>query len=583
MKHRISQQLFNSIAAQLLRVIFACYFVVTVIVTCVQLTLEYQDTQDRLLRDIQALQQTFNLSINDAVWGVNDSGLQSILTGMMQQPIVIGVKVVDASNKILAAKGVVQDDKGNRFEVDADNKLLPIAEKEAVFAKVLSRTFPVMHTDELGTNEIGKWTVYSSQKFVVNQVKFGFMLLLVNAVIKTVALWFIFVFVVNRLLGRPLTQLSAFVGRLTIDNLGQEVFVLKNRNRNELNLLADKIRELQENLNSSVSRNAALYAQLQAEQAATQEINVHLEERVAQRTEALSLAYHAAEAARGELAQMLERLQRTQSELLESEKLASLGSLVAGVSHELNTPIGVALTTASTLEYDIASFRQAVEGGAVKRSYLDSFLQRNAEMGKLLVQSCHRAADLVSSFKQVAVDQTSERRRTFNLLELVEDNLTTLRPSLKHEKWSIRVDIPSDIVCASYPGPLGQVLVNMIQNAARHAFEGRDGGTVQISARRVADAVEMAITDDGVGMPPGTLAHIFEPFFTTRLGQGGSGLGLTISRNIVIGLLGGTLQAQSEPGVGTQMLLTFPMIAPQAAKAPKPSPNQADTTSIVNK
>lgn len=583
MKHRISQQLFNSIAAQLLRVIFACYFVVTVIVTCVQLTLEYQDTQERLLRDMQALQQTFNPSINDAVWGVNDTGLQSILSGMMQQPIVIGVKVVDAGNRIIAAKGIVQDDSGNRFTVDADNKLLPIAEKEEVFAKVLSQTFPVMHTDALGTSEIGKWTVYSSQKFVVNQVKFGFMLLLINAVIKTVALWFIFVFVVNRLLGLPLKQLSAFVGRLTIDNLGQEVLVLKNHNRNELNLLADKIRELQESLNSSISRNAALYAQLQAEQAATKELNVHLEERVAQRTQALSVAYHAAEAAREELAEMLERLQKTQSELLESEKLASLGSLVAGVSHELNTPIGVALTTASTMEYDISSFRQAVEGGAVKKSYLNSFLQRNAEMGQLLVQSCHRAADLVSSFKQVAVDQTSERRRTFNLLELVENNLATLRPSLKHEKWSIRVDIPPDIVCASYPGPLGQVLVNMIQNTARHAFEGRDGGTVQISAKRVADAVEMVIADDGAGMPPGTLAHIFEPFFTTRLGQGGSGLGLTISRNIVIGLLGGTIQAHSELGVGTTMVLTFPLIAPQAEKLPKPSSNQADTSSIVNK
>lgn len=555
MKSLFPTQLTTSIAARLLRVIFASYFVVTVIVTCVQITLEYQNAESSLLRDVKLMEQTFGPGINDAVWNLNYSSLDGILAGMLQQPIVIGVKVVNATDRLVSSAGLIKDEGGQRFMVDAQRRLIPILEREAAFDKVLSQTFPIIYTDADGAKTIGSWTVYSSQKFVVNQVKFGVMLLLFNSIIKTLALWFIFLFVVHRLLGRPLQQLSAFVGRLNIENLGKEVFVLQDRSRHELHLLADKLNELQHTLRSSVTENASLFAQLQAEQATTLELNANLERRVDQRTaalaesnRALSLAYQAAEEAR--------------ADLVEAEKLASLGSLVAGVSHELNTPIGIALTMATTLEHETEVFQKAVALGAIRRSDLDQFLSRNVEFSTLLTRSCERAVQLITSFKQVAVDQTSEQQREFNLYELVVDIMMTLQPSLRHEKWTIQPDIPKDIVCNSYPGPLGQVLVNIVQNA-KHAFEGRDHGVLRISAQLAGDGVEMVISDDGHGMPPETLAHIFDPFFTTRLGQGGSGLGLAISRNLVVGVLGGALHATSEVGVGTRMVLTFPLYAPQ--------------------
>ena len=267
-----------------------------------------------------------------------------------------------------------------------------------------------------------------------------------------------------------------------------------------------------------------------------------------------------------ELSATVTRLQQTQRDLVEAEKLASLGSLVAGVSHELNTPIGIALTAASTLEDGAREFKRVMNDEGIRRSTLETFVQRSIDMGELLVRSCHRAANLISSFKQVAVDQTSEHRRVFDLLELVNDNLTSLRPSLKNAAWTIEVDIPAGIQCDSYPGPLGQVLTNLIQNAGVHAFEDRASGLLRISAGAHTDMVELCISDNGQGMSAPTLARIFEPFYTTKLGKGGSGLGLAICRNMVTGVLGGQLTATAQLGTGSQFVVRFPMVAPQSTQ-----------------
>lgn len=297
---------------------------------------------------------------------------------------------------------------------------------------------------------------------------------------------------------------------------------------------------------------------LQAQQAAVQTLQTSerlLEARVNARTLELTTA--------------LEHLQRTRDDLVQAEKLASLGALVAGVAHELNTPIGNALTTASTLQHRMQAFGDTVSRGELRRSALDDLVRDSQEMADLITRSCERAGQLISSFKQVAVDQTSEQRRHFDLRTLVEDNIDALRPSFKRAPWVIQIDIPHGLDCDSYPGPLGQVIANLVQNAALHAFADRPQGRLRISARADGDSIDLRIEDDGRGMDPATLAHIFEPFFTTRLGHGGSGLGLSVSRNIATGMLGGHLTARSEPGRGSCFSLLFPKVAPQFAHPPR--------------
>lgn len=268
-----------------------------------------------------------------------------------------------------------------------------------------------------------------------------------------------------------------------------------------------------------------------------------------------------------ELSNSLEQLKHTQAELVQSEKMASLGVLVAGVAHELNTPIGNALTTASALQDSTQEFQNVLARGELKKSMLNAFVQGAMPMTNMIFSSCERAANLIRSFKQVAVDQASEQRRTFSLHSLVEDNIAALRPSMRNAPVHIVVNIAQDIACDSYPGPLGQVIVNLVQNAVVHAFAGRESGLLTISAHVQGNQVAMQFEDDGVGMEHAVLVRIFEPFYTTRLGQGGSGLGLSISLNIVTGLLGGTLTAESVPGRGSRLDVQFPVIAPKRGTA----------------
>jgi len=266
-----------------------------------------------------------------------------------------------------------------------------------------------------------------------------------------------------------------------------------------------------------------------------------------------------------ELTQAIERLHETQEELLHSEKLASLGSLVAGISHDLNTPIGNTLTVATTLQDRVRNFNATLAKGDLKKSVLLEFLQTTEEMSDLLERSSRRAAELVASFKQVAADQVSERRRNFDLKEVIDDVLMTLRPALKNTSWQVTSEVPPGITCDSYPGPLGQVLGNLVQNACLHAFEGRSQGRVSIVASHPVEGwVRLTVSDDGIGMDAATLARVFDPFFTTRLGRGGSGLGMSISYRIVTSLLGGAISVESTPGEGTRFTVMFPLAAPQS-------------------
>ncbi|WP_342130465.1 ATP-binding protein [Hydrogenophaga sp. OTU3427] len=263
-----------------------------------------------------------------------------------------------------------------------------------------------------------------------------------------------------------------------------------------------------------------------------------------------------------------QRLRSAQSELVEAEKLASLGGLVAGVAHELNTPIGVAVTVASSLEEKRRVFAAALAGGALKRSALDVFLADVLEATRLLLQNLERASGLVSSFKQVAVDRTGMTRRRFDLRQVVDEIMASLRPSLRGNPLQLVNEIPPGIELDSYPGALGQVLGNLLSNAVIHAFGDAASplSVVRVGARRLdGDRVALTVADNGAGIAPEHLARVFEPFFTTRLGQGGSGLGLSIVRNIVVGALGGRLDLQSALGQGSTIDIELPVVAPLAA------------------
>lgn len=286
------------------------------------------------------------------------------------------------------------------------------------------------------------------------------------------------------------------------------------------------------------------------------ELNTQLEARVLERTQALQNANLA-------LSRTLQTLNQTKDHLVHSEKLAGLGALVAGVAHELNTPIGNGLTVASTLEHKTRDFAAAM-ALAPKRSTLEQFVTDTQFAADILLRNLTRAAAMVASFKQVAVDQTSSQRREFALQEVVGEIVITLNPAIRKSGCLVRPRIDAALTLDSYPGPLGQVLTNLLNNAMLHAFApGHTDGTIDIEAEALdAHTAQLRVRDNGVGIEAIYLKRIFDPFFTTRLGTGGSGLGLHIVHNIVTGLLGGTVEVHSTPGQGTQFTLRLPRQAP---------------------
>lgn len=289
------------------------------------------------------------------------------------------------------------------------------------------------------------------------------------------------------------------------------------------------------------------------------ELNATLENRVQERTTEL-------EAAVAELKQTLQHLEQAQGELVRTEKLAALGSLVAGIAHELNTPIGNALIVASTLSWETAEFAKASDSG-LRRSTLANFVAQTTQANELIVSSLQRASELINSFKQVAVDQTSSLCRRFELKEIIDEILAILHPRLKKTPYLILHEVPAGLEFNSYPGPLGQVVTNLIDNAIIHGFDGRDRGTIQLQARKIdGDTIELRVTDDGVGIPAAALPRIYDPFFTTKLGKGGSGLGLNIVHSIVTHKLGGKIAVASEVGRGTCFTISLPCTAPSRAE-----------------
>ena len=258
------------------------------------------------------------------------------------------------------------------------------------------------------------------------------------------------------------------------------------------------------------------------------------------------------------LRRALAALQQTQNQLLAAEKMASLGRLVAGLAHEINTPVGIAITAMSVWEDRTQEVQQLYQSGQMKRADFEEFLQLLTESGKLIANNLQRAAELIQSFKQVAVDQSSEAPRTIDLKTYIGEVVNSLRPALKQTQLAITIS-GDEVTLSSYPGALAQIVTNLVLNSVIHAYPPNATGHLTMTIQRQVDKVAFHYRDDGAGIPLEHHHKIFEPFFTTRRGQGGSGLGLHIVYNLVTQKLGGTISFQSQVGVGTTFLITLPL------------------------
>ena len=280
-------------------------------------------------------------------------------------------------------------------------------------------------------------------------------------------------------------------------------------------------------------------------------------------------AEHELRAAKEKAEGALLELNAAQQNLIDAERLAALGGLVAGVAHEVNNPIGISLTVASSFARRCDMFAAELKSGtSLRRSQLEDFVKSSQEASQQLVGNLHRAGELIQSFKQVAVDRSHAERRIFNLGEATEQIVASLRPVLKKSPIRVNIEVPDGLLVDGYPGSYGQILTNLFLNAANHAFaDGRDGEISILVRPRGADDIEISFSDNGAGMTPDVQRQAFDPFFTTRRNEGGTGLGLHIVYNLVIQQLGGRMMLESRLGHGT----TFRIIMPRASTAARQS------------
>jgi DNA-binding LacI/PurR family transcriptional regulator/signal transduction histidine kinase len=339
--------------------------------------------------------------------------------------------------------------------------------------------------------------------------------------------------------------------RMFINSVLKVAVFLKQVQNHSLNLEA-QVKARTEALSGANEQLQKLNEEHRKAEAEVKRLNEDLEKRVNERTSELLDA-------NTELKKILRALKNTQAKLVQSEKMAALGGLVAGIAHEINTPIGIGVTATSHLDVSIKELERRFKEGKLKKSDLIEHISANKDTAKMILSNLNRAFDLIRSFKQVAADQTSENKRLFKIKEYINEVLLSLKPQIKKTGHSISIVCPDDLAIESYPGPFSQIITNLVMNSIMHAFDEGTVGEISIAISREDDMIRLVYSDNGKGIKNEHLKKIYEPFFTTKRGRGGTGLGLHLVYDIVVRMLGGTIECESEEGKGTSFTIVFPV------------------------
>lgn len=306
--------------------------------------------------------------------------------------------------------------------------------------------------------------------------------------------------------------------------------------------------------NNMLDRIEQQFSKLQQAEQENQQLTLSLEHKITQRTEALKTSNQ-------ELLNTLAKLHQYQQQIVETEKMASLGQMVAGVAHEVNTPIGLGVTASTLLQDKLADIQKAFDEKKLTSSQLARFLAESKENLGIIYRNMERAASLISSFKRVAVDQSNDNRRQFNMLQLINEVLLSLRPNLKKTQHEVIIHCPANLELDSKPGPINQILINLTMNSLIHAFDQIEHGKITIDVVVQNNHCQLVYTDNGAGVPESIKRRIFDPFVTTKRGEGGSGLGLHLVYNLVTQALNGKIQLESTLGHGIRIQLDFPVLS----------------------
>ena len=570
----------KSISSSLLTRVLSVYFVLTLIVTAVQIGAEYFDTKRILIAELQNQQRTFNGSLTRSLWEFNSDQIDSIADGLIGIPAIAGVLIRDDAGNILVQLGETSEI-SDLPEEASEGILLP--ERNGIFGYHNSLIFEFSGH----STKVGDVSLFSTRDIAIDRIKVSLGFIIGNALIKSTFLIILFTVAFSRMLSRPLNDLTQQIKSFRLDNLERSRIRLKDQHNNELVLIEQAYNQLLDNIEEYQADLERTQNKLKAANRQLDEQNAILEQEVARKTSRLSQVMLDLEQRKNELEMRQEKLEKeisqrrtmentlrqsnqrlesslnhlreTQQQLIESEKMASLGGLVAGITHDVNTPIGISVTAASYLREKLDSLDSALTSKELTQQQLQKFIEEGRESLSLLDNNLHRASDLISSFKQVAVDQASDAIRDINVKRYIEELIQSLQPHLKKTKHKIELNCADDLFIRCPAGALSQIFTNLILNSLRHAFDGIEQGTMIIDIELRDSELHVVYKDDGNGLSEDALTKLFNPFFTTKLTDGGSGLGTHIVRNLVTQTLQGDIDATSQPGEGLTYTFSFPV------------------------
>ena len=553
------------------------YFSLTLLVTVGQIFTEYLSTKNHVEGELQTLKNTFSSSLTRALWELNHDQVRAIAEGLMSLPIVEGLQVRGENGNYIAEYGI----RAQRSPAPVDREII-----EDHPGGVFSYSFPLVFKFSGRESTVGDVTLYSSFDTIFSRIEVGVFFLIGNALVKTTFLVFLFMTAFRTMLSEPLQTITEQMGNFDPQHPEESKLIIKLDDDNELLQLKESYNHVIDDLIISNNKLKDAQNELTLANKKLDDQNLILEQEVAKKTASLSqimldleqqkdeLIAHQRELRQEnenrqyieaelrkrnqELASSMDTLHQAQEQLVESERMASLGGLVAGIAHDVNTPLGVSVTAASFLQERLNNLKTDFEDKSLTSKNMASFIDEAEQTALLLLSNLERASDLIASFKQVAVDQTSETEREFVLGDYINEIIQSLKPSFKHTEHQINVSCPDNLVVTCAPGAIAQIVTNMVVNSITHGFENNVAGTITLDVKEAGENVVINYQDDGKGLSEEELSKLFDAFFTTKRGEGGSGLGTHIMYNLVTQSLHGHIEADSTLGNGLQYTIRFP-------------------------
>jgi signal transduction histidine kinase len=573
----------KSISRRLLTRVLSVYFILTFIVTCGQIVAEYYNAKNSIISELLYLEKTFSGSLTRAVWELNTQQTIDIAEGLVAIPQIKAISVADEKGDIIVQLGDIPQQSQtilNDQSSTNSHKVIGLAGNG-----VFGHSFPLIFEFTGRSTKVGSVTLLSNNQVIFQRIEVGIYFLIGNAIAKTAFLMFLFFIAFSKMLTEPLTKLTDQINQFDLDDPeSSKLHVVGNEN-NELsvleaayNNLIDQLIDYKEQL--AVAQNEIVNANQKLD-----EHNLLLEQEVAKKASSLSSTMLEMEEQRRELLKQQAKLEeennrRKQTEemltttntelqasvfelkkaqelLLNTEKMASLGSLSAEISHEINTPIGISITSTTYLSDLLQRLQKHVDEKTLSKKILTEFTDNAAQSIELLINNLTRASSLIGSFKQVAVDQTSDKIRKINVAKYLDEIIQSLHPKLKKTNHSVKISCDEKMEITSHAGALAQIITNLVINSIIHGFENINRGEIIISVTSKQHIIYLHYEDNGVGVSEDKMPVLFEPFYTTKADRGGSGLGTHIIYNLVTNTLNGKIVATSVEGKGLAFDIEF--------------------------